>query len=281
MKTSEEVRNSVSRAYAAALQAPTPGGCCGGGNKKSVITDLAGYSREDLATVPPEARDSAFGCGNPTAFAHLKPGETVLDLGSGAGIDLILAASQVGPKGKVIGVDMTDEMLARAAQALQKAGVQNAELRKGIIEDLPVDSGTIDHVISNCVINLSPEKPKVFQEIARVLKPGGRLAISDIMAEDLPAWLQTSEAYHSACLAGAIPEPDYIRGLEAAGLIDVRVTGRQVYDADQLGVFLAEDKVAGATSCCGGTLPPDIANILAHDLAGKVWSARVEARKPA
>jgi len=280
-KTSEEVRASVSRAYAAALRAPGAGGCCGGDPTQSVMTELAGYRAEELAAVPPAARDSAFGCGNPTAFADVRPGQTVLDLGSGAGIDLILAARKVGPSGKVIGVDMTDEMLARAAAALEAAGVTNAELRRGLIEDLPVETATVDHVISNCVINLSPEKERVFREIVRVLRPGGQVAVSDIVAEGLPTWLVRSEAYHAACIAGAIPEPDYLQGLAAAGLVDIRVTDRLVYDTDQIAAFLTMDRVAGAGGgCCSGLLPADLARHLAAELAGKVWSARILARKP-
>ena len=153
---------------------------------KGVVAKLAGYSDEEFAALPADAVVNSFGCGNPLAFSAVQPGEVVLDLGSGAGIDLLLAARKVGAAGRVIGVDMTEEMIARARANIAAAGIENAEVRQGIIEELPVEDSSVDWVISNCVINLSPEKPRVFAEIARVLKPGGTMLVSDIVAEDLP-----------------------------------------------------------------------------------------------
>ena len=162
----------------------------------------------------------------------MKPGETVLDLGSGAGHDLLAAAEAVGPTGRVIGVDMTDAMLEAARKFT--AGYRNIELRKGIIEDMPVEDASVDWVISNCVINLSPEKDRVFREIARVLKPGGRFSISDVVADNLPEkWLEDERAY-SACVSGAVPEAEYVAGLEKAGLKDVEVTNRHQYSTTEL-----------------------------------------------
>jgi len=231
---------------------------------------IAGYTPEQLVVLPDEATESSFGCGNPVAFAGLRAGQVVLDLGCGAGMDLLLAAQKVGPAGRVIGIDMTDEMLAKANENIRRAGLTNVEVRKGLIEDLPIEDGSVDWVISNCVINLSPEKPKVFREIARVLKPGGAMFISDIVVEQLPdiakPMMQKLYAY---CVAGAISEERYVAGLQAEGLADVAVRGRLVYEAAQIERFIGE---------LG--LDPEQAAGFARAMEGKVWSARVYARKP-
>jgi arsenite methyltransferase len=277
-KRAEEVRKEVSKAYAEAVTRPvTKGSCCGGPSpQKGAVVSLAGYAQADLAGVPQEAAINSFGCGDPVALASLGPGEVVLDLGSGAGIDLFLAAQKVGPSGRVIGVDMTDEMIAKANENIEAGKYANVEVRKGIIEALPVESGSVDWVISNCVINLSPEKPRVFAEIARVLKPGGRMLVSDIVAEDLPHEVRESAVLYSSCVAGAISETDYLAGLRKAGLTDVEVRARLVYDATQLEAFAASE--SESLCCCG----PGSAKLseIARSLSGKIWSAKIYARKP-
>jgi arsenite methyltransferase len=272
-----EVRREVSSSYAKAVSRPTQGGCCSGSPvQKGAVVALGGYSKSELSTLPQEAVVNSFGCGNPVALAGLAEGENVLDLGSGAGIDLFLAAKKVGPKGRVIGVDMTDEMIAKASENIRKGKYTNVEVRKGIIEELPVDSASIDWVISNCVINLSPEKPRVFREIARVLKPGGKMLVSDIVATDLPEEIRKSSALYSSCVSGSISEEEYLAGLRAVGLVDVEVRARLVYDADQLEGLAGSDSGCG----CGCGLGKEELGAYARSLAGKVWSAKIYARKP-
>jgi len=277
---SDQTREQVSRAYADAVSRPE-GCCCGGGSvPKGVAAQLAGYGADELRLLPDDAVVNSFGCGNPLALAGVKPGQTVLDLGSGAGIDVLLAAKIVGPTGRVIGVDMTDEMIARARENAAAAGVSEiVEIRKGIIEALPLESGTVDWVISNCVINLSPEKQRVFAEIARVLRPGGQLAISDIVAMELPDWVRQSEALYSSCVAGAIDEERYLRGLRRAGLIDVEVRERLVYDETQIAAFLISEEAG--TGCCGnGGIGNAMALEMARSLQGKIWSAKFRGQAP-
>jgi SAM-dependent methyltransferase len=198
-------------------------GCCGGpmpaGQSKGI-----GYSDTDLAAVP-EGADLGLGCGNPNAIAALEAGETVLDLGSGGGFDCFLAARAVGPTGRVIGVDMTAEMISRARDNARKVSASNVEFRLGEIEHLPVADQTVDAIMSNCVINLSPEKEAVFAEAHRVLKPGGRLAISDVVAiAPIPPELQTQAAALAGCIAGAAPLEDIESMLARVGFVDIRVT---------------------------------------------------------
>jgi SAM-dependent methyltransferase len=283
MSDKDEVRKMVSKTYAAAVTSPVASPCCGGPVSQADIANLAGYSAEELTVLPEDAVVNSFGCGNPLAYSDVRAGEVVLDLGSGAGIDLLIAAKKVGPSGRVIGVDMTDEMIARARENAEAAGLDNIEVRRGIIEQLPVDDGSVDWVISNCVINLSPEKEKVFAEIARVLKPGGRILISDIVVEDLPEWIRSNAALYSACIAGAISEEAYLSGLERAGLTDVEVGERLVYDGAQLTTLVEAELVPGqgAISCCGGgAIDSDSLKKIAGEVAGKIWSAKFHARKP-
>ncbi len=263
MPDANEKRSGVSRFYAGALQRSSC--CCGSAPSRSALP--AGYSPEDLSRLPDG--ESSFGCGNPLAFAAVRQGDVVLDLGAGAGLDLLIAAQKVGPTGRVIGVDMTEAMIEAARANVARTGLANVEVRKGIIEVLPVASASVDHVISNCVINLSPEKERVFAEIARVLRPGGRIRISDIVAEELPEWVRADPDLYGACIGGAIPEAEYVAGLEHAGLVDVTVEERLRYDAGQIG------EIAGiAPTCCGG-LDPRLA-----PLAGRIWSATFSGRKP-
>ena len=275
----DRLRKQVSKFYARSVTGGVS--CCGDAVPKGIAAKYAGYSKKELSALPEDAVVSSFGCGNPLAFSGVKQSQTVLDLGSGAGIDLLIAAKKVGPKGRVIGVDMTDEMIARARKNVAAAGAGNVEVRKGIIEKLPVESGTVDWVISNCVINLSPEKSRVFKEIARVLKPGGRMSVSDIVVEDLPDWVRESARLYSSCVAGAISEDDYLSGLRAAGLSDVKVVDRFVYDVAQMaGLVESEIPETGCGCGCGPGIDKAVIVKAAADLEGKVWSAKITARKP-
>ena len=295
--TTEELRGEVAQAYGERVAAPAPatGGCCGGGSglsgsavdaRKGAVVEFAGYTADELAALPDDAVVNSFGCGNPLALAGLRPGDVVLDLGSGAGIDLLLAARLVGPEGRVIGVDMTGEMVARARANAAAAGFATIDVRQGIIEELPVEDSSVDWVISNCVINLSPEKDRVFAEIARVLRPGGQMLVSDIVAESLPEEIRSLPAAYSSCIAGAISEADYVAGLRTAGLTDVEVRDRLIYDAGQLASFVTSE-TEGVCSCvCGDQLSEEfgekfVAKVAgyARDLEGQVWSAKVYGRK--
>jgi arsenite methyltransferase len=225
----DEVRTQVQEYYAA--RALNSGSCCGGDPGGDALYDL-----DLLEALPKDISDFSLGCGDPISLAHLQEGETVLDLGSGGGLDCFLAARQVGPDGRVIGIDMTPEMLARARAAADRLGASNVEFRQGYLESMPVDSAAIDVVISNCVINLSPDKPKVFAEMFRALKPGGRISISDIVANgELPESVKKSMLAWGACIAGALQRDEYIRGLEEAGFVDVRIDAK-----DAAGVVLDE-----------------------------------------
>lgn len=279
MNDAQQIREQVSKAYAKAVATPGPAGsCCCQPEHKGVVIKSAGYSAEELAALPANAVENAFGCGNPLAFSEVGEGDAVLDLGSGAGIDVLVAAKKVGPTGRVIGVDMTDDMIARAQANIAAAGVTNAEIRKGLIEELPVETASVDWVISNCVINLSPEKQKVFAEIARVLKPGGRMLVSDIVVQELPEAVRQSEALYCSCVAGAISEEEYVAGLREAGLIDVEVRERIVYDAAQLKEFIGSELPDNEAGCCAAAgLNVDE---LATEAVGKIWSAKFYARKP-
>jgi len=282
-----EIKEAVKSRYAKAIQgsssccgpsrSPEAGpssSCCGPTTieQKGGMVKIAGYDKGELSRLPADAVQNSFGCGTPLAFAGVRPGQTVLDIGSGAGIDCFIASEKVGPTGKVIGLDMTPEMIERARRNAKEAGVANVEFRFGDAEKMPVEDASVDWVISNCVINLSPDKPAVFGEIGRILRPGGRISISDIVAQDLPDAVRQSRDAWTGCLAGAISEEEYVRGLEKAGLRDVRVTSRIVYDASQLkGLF--------GSSCCGAGAGQDTA-ALADAAAGKIWSARFEGVKP-
>lgn len=219
----KETKKIVKEGYAKIAKGQESCRCCTWGTDTKNFARSIGYSEEELKVIPEEA-NLALSCGNPTALASLKEGEIVLDLGSGAGFDCFLAASRVGTNGKVIGVDMTPEMVEKARENAEKNGVRNVEFRLGEIENLPVEDNSVDVVISNCVINLSSDKPKVFQEIYRVLKPGGRIAISDIaLLKELPKKIQESMEAYVCCVAGAILINEYKRIVEAAGLKDVKI----------------------------------------------------------
>ncbi len=190
---------------------------------EEVCSAAARYSPEELAGLPSSVTDVTLGCGNPTAIAGLKPGEVVLDLGSGGGIDVFLAAQKVGPIGKVIGLDMTQEMIELAQKNAQKVGAQNVEFRLGEMEDMPIEDESIDVIISNCVINLSPDKDRAFAEAYRVLTPGGRMVISDLVTEgDLPSAVRQSVEAWAGCVAGAPDQREYLEKIEAAGFVDLK-----------------------------------------------------------
>jgi SAM-dependent methyltransferase len=276
-KDPEAVKAAVREGYATALSRALAGssGCCGsdtgcgpsataipdpGWAKAGSLADHLGYEPDALAKLPAGAVSSAFGCGNPLAFAEVMPGQTVVDIGSGAGIDCLIAASRVGPEGRVIGVDMTPEMIDRARVHAAEAGATNVEFRLGDAEKMPVDDASADWVMSNCVINLAPDKPAVFREVARVLRPGGRMTVSDIVLTDaLPQKVAEDMYAYVGCIAGAVLETDYLDAVRQAGLTEVTITERMPYDLS-------------ADGCCGAPAKADEAGI---------WSIRVTARKPA
>ena len=246
---------------------PQQASCCG--PSQTDVTQLANamrlYSAQELADLPESVTDVALGCGNPTAIAELKPGEVVLDLGSGGGIDCFLAARQVGPQGRVIGLDMTPEMIKLARRNAKKVGVTNVEFRYGEMEDMPLPDESVDVIISNCVINLSPDKDKVFSEAYRVLRSGGRLAISDIVTYGpLPEVVRNSLEAWAGCVAGALDETVYLDKMRQAGLTKVEVTTRSFAEIEQWAELdEAQEPVQHL-----------------HELSGKVASVKVAARKP-
>jgi len=242
-----------------------PSTCCG--PKADPITSGL-YDEAEKKGLPEKALLASLGCGNPTALAELKPGEVVLDLGSGGGIDVLLSAKRVGPAGKAYGLDMTDEMLALARENQRKAGVENVEFLKGEIEKIPLPDSSVDVIISNCVINLSANKDKVLREAQRVLKPGGRFAVSDIVVRgEVPAEIRRSMELWVGCIAGALDETDYVRKLAAAGFDGIGIEPTRVYSIEDARQFLA-----------GEGLDVDA---IAPLVEGKFMSAFVRGMKPA
>jgi len=225
------------------------------------------YDDADQRIIPHEALRASLGCGNPTALAELKSGETVLDLGSGGGIDVLLSARRVGPNGKAYGLDMTDEMLALARDNQQSAGVTNVEFLKGEMESIPLPANSVDVIISNCVINLSADKERVLGETFRVLKPGGRLAVSDVVARgEVPAEVRQSMLLWVGCIAGALKDSEYNDELARAGFVDIRIEPTRVYSSEDARAWLAS-----------GSLDVDS---IAPQVEGKFMSAFIGARKP-
>src|SRR5437016_1106518 len=267
----EDIKQVVRQRYGqAALQATAGTSSCCSKNPQSgcdpITADL--YSKGETESLPAEAVLASFGCGNPTALAQLDPGEIVLDLGSGGGIDVLLSAMRVGPSGKVYGLDMTDEMLALARENQRKARIENAEFMKGDMEAIPLPDNSVDVIISNCVINLAADKDRVLAEAFRVLKPGGRFAVSDVVIRDsLPDALRGNIELWIGCVAGALEEQEYRRKLTSAGFRDISIEPTRVYRADDARAFLAES----------GLDDPDA---VAQDVDGKFMSAFVRARKP-
>ena len=250
-RNKKKIKERVKKGYAKIAQqggscCPTSS-CCGNtANLAQNISKTIGYTEEEMSAVPEDA-NLGLGCGNPVAIASLGEGEVVLDLGSGAGFDAFLAAAKVGEKGRVIGVEMTPEMLEKARTNAEKGGYDNVEFRSGEIEKLPVEDSSIDVIISNCVINLSPEKQKVFGEAFRVLKPGGRLMISDlVLVKELPDAIKESVEAYVGCLAGAIKKEEYLKFLTIAGFQEVKIISQSNYPVDAMFNNLkgAEDAVA-------------------------------------
>lgn len=245
---SQQIEDAVRSRYGATAQS----GLSSNQEGVRAVAEAFGYSAAELQAIPAEA-NMGLSCGNPTAFASLKPGEVVVDLGCGGGLDVFLAATKVGPAGKAIGIDMTPEMLALARKNAARSEMKNVEFHQAKIDQLPLPGGSVDCVISNCVINLAPDKPAVFREIARVLKPGGRLAVSDIaLKKPLPAELGQDILAYVGCIAGAIPIEDYRRQLVAVGFSAVEVV-------DTGADLNAYAKVENQSSCCSpapsGSLP--------------------------
>ena len=243
--------------------------CCGTGLKS--MSKHIGYTAADLSKIP-EGANLGLGCGNPVALASLKEGEIVLDLGSGAGIDCFLAASRVGVQGKVIGVDMTPEMLDKARENARKGKYKNVEFRLGEIEHLPVADNTADAIISNCVINLSPDKKQVFREAFRVLKPRGRLMVSDmVILKELPAFIKESISAYVGCISGAISKSAYLKAIKAAGFQNVQIMDESIYPLNSV----ADDPAARELMDNLKITPEQI-----NDLASSIASIKVSGRKP-
>jgi arsenite methyltransferase len=266
------IQELVKQKYGEAAQRAAGGGtaCCGGGGELSGCDPITKnlYDEAEKAGLPEKAVAASLGCGDPTALAKLQPGEIVLDLGSGGGIDVILSAKRVGPSGKAYGLDMTDEMLALARENQKKASIENVEFLKGAIENIPLPNNAVDVIISNCVINLSGDKDRVLAEAFRVLKPGGRLAVSDVVVRgQVPANIRKSMELWVGCIAGALEENEYREKLARAGFNSIDVEPTRVYKVEEAREFLA---AAGLD-----------ADIVGPQIEGKFISAFVRATKPA
>ena len=280
--STQDIKERVSERYGAIAerhleQLPVIG-CCGTSGCCSedgtdVSAALALYSPEEVRDLPAEIVGATLGCGNPTAIASLKPGEIVLDLGSGAGLDCFLSARQVGPTGHVIGLDMTDNMLELARRNQAKVGLENVEFRKGEIEQMPIPDATVDVIISNCVINLSADKDAVFREAFRVLKPGGRFAVSDVVTRgEVPPEFQEALDLWAGCLSGALDETEYKQRLTVVGFTDVAILDPAELSGREIDDWAENSAVAKGGGCCSSDMT--------HDLAEKIYSAKIWAFKP-
>jgi SAM-dependent methyltransferase len=264
-QTSTPIHEVVREHYAERIKSNAS--CCGPSDCCSAESNL--YPADLLATLPDGESAVSYGCGDPITLASLQPGQTVLDLGSGAGLDCFFAAKKVGETGRVIGVDMTPEMIERARSSAKRLNIQNVEFRQGYLEDLPVERNTVDVIISNCVINLSPDKSKVFGEAFRVLRPGGKLAVSDIVTDGpLPESIKQSLSAWAGCVAGAIEAEDYIGMMKAVGFADISITP----------VFFEKETVDSAIADMGDVV--ELKTIPRDDVYKAVYSAKITARKP-
>ena len=271
-----EIKKTVREGYAKIAKGDNASGCqptdcCGNTSQSINISKGVGYSDEEMEAVP-EGANLGLGCGNPTALASLKKGETVLDLGSGAGFDAFLAANKVGDTGLVIGVDMTPDMLEKARANAEKGAYKNVEFRLGEIENLPVADNLVDVIISNCVINLSTDKQRVFSEAFRVIKPGGRLMVSDIvLLKELPDYIRKSAAAYIGCVAGALLKDDYLGVIKKAGFHEVEIVDQTVFPFE----YIADDPTAKAVIDKIGAAQEDT-----MDFTNSVVSIKVQAIKP-
>ena len=261
----DTIHESVREHYAERIK--NSASCCSSDACCSPQSSL--YPADLISTLPSDISATSYGCGDPITLASLQPGQTVLELGSGAGLDCFFAAKKVGATGKAIGVDMTPEMIERARASAQRLNITNVEFRQGYLEDLPVDSNRVDVIISNCVINLSPDKAKVFSEAFRVLKPGGKLAVSDIVTDGpLPEAIKKSMSAWAGCIAGALGVKDYQAAMESAGLINISVTPTYFDDA----------MIDEAISDLGTSV--DLKSFSREKISKTVFSAKITANKP-
>jgi ubiquinone/menaquinone biosynthesis C-methylase UbiE len=266
-----DLKKAVKEKYGEAALRVSAGGssCCGASATLESCNPITSnlYDAAQTGELPEEAVSASLGCGNPTALAQLNPGETVLDLGSGGGIDVLLSARRVGPLGKAYGLDMTDEMLALARENQRKAEIQNVEFLKGEIENIPLPDNSVDVIISNCVINLSGDKDRVFSEAYRVLKPGGRFAVSDVVVRgDVPSEIRENVLFWVGCIAGALQDDEYVNKLGKAGFEKIAIEPTRIYQMEDARRFLSEKGV-------------DV-DAIASQVNGKFMSALVRAIKP-
>jgi len=266
MTTNATIHEAVREHYAERIKSNAS--CCGSDNCCSSDSNL--YPADLLATLPEGETSVSYGCGDPITLASLQPGQTVLDLGSGAGLDCFFAARKVGETGKVIGVDMTPEMIERAQGSAKRMNIQNVEFRQGYLEELPVESSSVDVIISNCVINLAPDKSRVFGEAFRVLKPGGKLAVSDIVTDGpLPDAIKQSLSAWAGCVAGAVDAKEYVSMMETVGFTDISINP----------VLFNKETIDAAIDDLGNTV--ELKTISREDIYKSVYSAKISASKPA
>jgi SAM-dependent methyltransferase len=265
-QTPDQIHEVVREHYAERIKSNAS--CCGPSDCCSSDSNL--YPADLLATLPDGESTVSYGCGDPISLASLQPGQTVLDLGSGAGLDCFFAAKKVGETGRVIGVDMTPEMIERARSSAKRLNIQNVEFRQGYLEDLPVESSIVDVIISNCVINLSPDKAKVFREAFRVLKPGGKLAVSDIVTDGpLPEAIKKSLSAWAGCVAGAVESEEYIAMMKSVGFTDISIVP----------VYFDKETVDSAINDMKDMI--ELKTVQREDVYKAVYSAKITAYKPA